>query len=394
MWTRALVRLRPSLSTSPGDMKRPDPIPSGSPSRFVEARSRRTTMRGLVDRSGEPGRARWLVAMVVALGMSGCFGLCGGETETEQEASKRRSAIQQGYVGSEACRSCHEAETKAWENSAHRGVYREGSAPGLERHGADDLSGRRCAGDAGGDPPPGDGWRPAAHRAGNDHRGGRTAGDLCGRRRDRRQSHGGVRHPPVGWRAPAPAAALPGLDSRLQRLSHRHLRHRGGRALHAPRLAIVRAGLESQVHRLPRDRRRHRLRVREPDLQHDLHRAGSRLRGVPRTGRGACRGGPGRAAERRDRQPGTVARPRSPGSLRPLPRHRLPLRDALGWEPAVATRRLLPRGVHPAAPGRHRRPVHDPGACRSHPGVRRHGVPGVGAVALLSRGGGDLHHLS
>ena len=86
-------------------------------------------MRRLVNIVGGPGRARWAVAVLVALGMSGCFGRCGGDAGAEAPGAQRRSAIQEGYVGSEACRTCHEAETRAWETSAHRTVYREGAKP-------------------------------------------------------------------------------------------------------------------------------------------------------------------------------------------------------------------------------------------------------------------------
>ena len=49
------------------------------------------------------------------------------------------SRIQAGYVGSEACAPCHEDETRSWESSRHRGVFRRGADPAYAATGSPDF---------------------------------------------------------------------------------------------------------------------------------------------------------------------------------------------------------------------------------------------------------------
>jgi predicted CXXCH cytochrome family protein len=100
-----------------------------------------SSMNSVKRWAGEAGRragGRPLSNVLVALlGLALAASLtgCSGEDEAVAPpapgvlAAADAARVQKGYVGSDACQSCHAAEFSAWEASRHKGIFRQGARP-------------------------------------------------------------------------------------------------------------------------------------------------------------------------------------------------------------------------------------------------------------------------
>ncbi|MFQ5768183.1 MAG: hypothetical protein ACE5ID_09405, partial [Acidobacteriota bacterium] len=72
-----------------------------------------------------------LLLLVICPGCRGGGGGSAGTLQAEEPADVKadRLRIQAGYAGSDACRSCHPAETATWERSRHQAIFKPGAKP-------------------------------------------------------------------------------------------------------------------------------------------------------------------------------------------------------------------------------------------------------------------------